>query len=337
MDMIVATEATQAVREFLARHLHVGAQGQYSQRNEVIRAMGRAIGDWSSMHGDEPDTVRERLRDALDLVDRLRLVLNAEWRAATAEGQPVRDAGELAALGQKIWYRGDPVSVFNDGFDSRFYREIDSDELAALCARYLCRPWMQCGALDWIFIDAFLHHETVQFGEDVKMRLVDGPKDDYGLNKSYFLARGHAARMQHVTARLTLWQSLAKLTAFGLVPVAGLAWLFAIGRPATALAGASLCLVALAMWAVVNVLQRLIPSAEQLQLRRALDLLHDMQRLYYFTGGPALNPGFLRDELKAVTGRGARYNTALYALLDMICKRDAALLVSQPASAYDDA
>jgi hypothetical protein len=66
----------------------------------------------------------------------------------------------------------------------------------ALLMGYLERAWARHATIDWIFLDMLLTREACLFGEEVKMRMLPGPKTVLGFHPFYFKYSGNLQKMQ---------------------------------------------------------------------------------------------------------------------------------------------
>jgi hypothetical protein len=81
-----------------------------------------------------------------------------------------------------VWARKDPSRSFLEGQESIHYYDGDKDEIRGELTRYLERPWARHPTVDCNLLDMMLTREACAFGEEVKMRMLPGPKDWLGMH-----------------------------------------------------------------------------------------------------------------------------------------------------------
>jgi hypothetical protein len=295
------------------------------QHQIIFEQLVDKIARYSAQQGESPDTFEARVADALALLDDIQRGTNKKlyevWdEKGKSEEEKKKEYDRLAPI---VWRRGEPKFAFEAGFKSSFHVTVDTIELAAAAARYLQRPWMQSNFLEWIFLDAFIFHEIVQFGDAVKQKM-PGKRDWLGMNRAYNEYAGDLTKMTGASARRTL----AMMAGLWLGPPLLVAATYVPQKEYVAAA-----LLTGGWWGLLTMVgvahttfRRFVPKPKT-YWESGIELWREMQDIYYFLGGAVLNPTLLREKVMAVTEKGARFDNTVYALLDLIVRRDPSVFV----------
>lgn len=298
----------------------------WSQHEAIYKELLQQVARFAETEKESADEFEERAQDALALLDDIRRATNKKLGWDEDLNKPEEEQRkEYYKQARTVWFHGDPNQAFNGGLKARAYLEVDTEDLAGSVAKYLRRPSLQSNLLEWIFIDAFIFHEIVQFGEAVKQQM-PGKRDFLGMHSAYF---EHNGDLQKMTIH-KLKRRLVKLALIWLVlPVGAAAYLIQQGSYLVAILLGAAWATAIILDALARTIFRYAFPRKKKAWESSVQLWHEMQDIYYFLEGPVINPTLVRDKVLAVTEKGARFRPALYALLDLIAKRDPSVFVPQ--------
>ena len=95
---------------------------------------------------NDPDAGYRCVTQALDLVDDLQTYLTAEWKP---EG-----------YNRHLWVHTSDLPNA-ESFEDK--HAIMKEAVLESAAKYLSMPWLSCGYLDWVYVDALVRCEVVSF------------------------------------------------------------------------------------------------------------------------------------------------------------------------------
>lgn len=266
------------------------------QAADIWASLVPLIRERSVAEGVDGDAYGRRLADANELLLDLELALNDQDFENVNSRPPI-----------PVWFHRRPEHVA--GTAKIEQEEIKRDMLLDATAKYLSRTWLQHPEIDWILLDALIFAEVTAYRESVMSGAAIGTA-----NWAYVFSGGDIQK----TLYLRLAGAIAGLAARYLLPIALIWGLIYSGREGAAIATGAVyglyLLSRLFSWPNRRAVRR--------KIRDASSLLEKMQQAYGYVSPPIVNPSILRGHLDDVTKAGARFDGAVFALLDRITGRD---------------
>lgn len=117
---------------------------------------------------DESISFVESMREVLNPLNSSSDVVKEQYRKYLSKYQASQNPEAW------IWRHWNPSLAIESGERSGNYWPVNTGELSEICSDYLQKPWLQCGAIDRILVDAMIYQEALSFGEDMKPSLLGG-------------------------------------------------------------------------------------------------------------------------------------------------------------------
>ena len=318
-----------ARRDWIERRLNSEHIDPHGQLGRVIDQVADRVLAHCRSVGEDRDALITKLFYALNVVT------TAKWVLTPVPDENERTAGERKLsdemweakrkwLARLIWSRRDLDQLFRRGTVSREAKPIDKRSLVSIVAKYLERPWMENGFLEWAFVDALVSEETRAFGEHIKGLDPKTGGFSFAATMAYMQAEGDIQKIYWRRLRNSLVSTAVKLAFAVVLPVAALWWEWTRGDQQWAAWGtigyAALVVLSIARALgrrVIRLLRPAKPSYTEL-----LELYAEMARVYRQLEGPVINPSMLRDALHKSQEKGAVWDVSVFSLIDRIVARD---------------
>ena len=311
----------------------------YNQRGDLMRVWADQIEAHCAETGEDEDTFKSLLDHALDLLDSLRFALNPteaqesfdefadERTDAVEEWQRRKEQG-------RVWEHGRPDWVFEEGYESDQFRNIDQKAVAETYVRYLRARWLENSAIEWIFLDALIFAEIVAYGEEVKKQL-PGKGGALAALFAYEAARGNVYKM---FLQQTKWYlvklSLKILFFFGVPALAGY-YAYTSGYEVEAIVGGLGYLALVILYWLYKTIRGWFIKPKKTPAEESLERYRTMLGVYFSLKGPVVSPNLVKQEIMKAYEKGAGWDGAVYSLLDRAIARDPTTwLISSPNSRY---
>ena len=268
-----------------------------------VRLGPQAIRIWRSLVPliyERTGTEAKALNILSDRLDKARDLL---WDLAGA----LNEADTYTDTNLFFWSHRRPEHI--DGISKVERERIDRRWLLETVANYLSRPWMQHPEIDWIALDSLIYAEVTAFRETIVSGSLVGK-----MNWPYILAAGNPLKLtlfrsvgsvvgwlaRYVVPAVTFWMLLTRGYTQTAVFVGAVWGLYVLGR--------------LAMWP-----QR---RRTRKQLTEAVALLQKMVAAYAYCDPPVINPSVLLSSLNDAAKAGARFDGAVFTILEGVVRRD---------------
>lgn len=272
-------------------------RGLQSQAEDIWRSLVALVRERSATEAVDESEYEDRLVEANELLLDLELALN---------DQDYENLNSRPSI--PIWFHRGPEHV--GGTAKVEQEEIKRDMLLDAAAKYLSRQWMQHPEIEWILLDSLLFAEVTAYREAVMSGTAVGK-----VNWPYVFSGGNVQK----TLYLRFAGAIVGWIVRYVLPVVIIWGLVAVGREGIALAvgvGYGFYLLArLVTWPKRRAVRR--------KIQDAVSLLEKMSHAYSYCSPPVVNPSILRGYLDEATKAGARFDGAVFALLERIASRDA--------------
>jgi hypothetical protein len=321
-------------KETLSKFLLIEKGINFSQYNKIIKEVANNVSNYSDSIGESADEFEQRLLDALAVVSNIRFAVNEDIHQnnLTCNGEnETENSAEASNNGKEkschtLWFHADIKLSFWKGPESEYSRKILKDELFDCVTRYIQRPWMATGFLEWIMVDALVYDETREFGEAIKQI---SPKSILGFSWGYFADKGDMGKMMFKRGIYSLIGTIIKFFIFICAPIA-LAWRsFNRGDEQQAIFGLFAYFGLLFLVNVFNPKRKLKEDAQ-----RNFQLFTKMTDAYSQLHGYPSSAKFIRERLVSVANEGAVWPNPIFVILDYALKRGSDLWIDEDRNKY---
>jgi hypothetical protein len=279
----------------------------------------------------------DRLNDAFDVLTSIRFATNekAHYSSFSDEESEEKQA-EREKAEHTIWYHGNTLFAFQEGFESEYSRKVEVDSLREEARKYLLRPWMENEQLEWVIVDALTFSTVTGFGEEIKQH-APGLVSVLGLNMAYFSAKGNVNKMMWKRVQYGLTKFAIKLAVFIGGPIAVGWYLWNVGyQDQVSIAGA-IYIGLLFLYFAYRFLRWIFGKKQQPELEKYeeyLDTLNHMMTAYDILGGAVISPTAFREGLLDTARKGAAWPGAIFSILDHAIQRNPAIWGGEESDKY---
>lgn len=309
----------------------------HSQFNEIAGQVAQSVTRYCKDHGEDSSQCVDKLSDAFDILTSIRYATNEKTHHNSFSDEESEEKKvEREKTDHTIWYHGNALFAFQEGFESKYSRKVEIDYLQEEARKYLLRPWMENERLEWIIVDALTFSAVTGFGEEIKQHAL-GPVSILGLNMAYFSAKGNIKKMIWKRIQYGLTKFGIKLAVFIGAPVA-IGWYFwSVGyQDKVSIAGA-IYIGLMVLYLSYRFLRWIFGKKQRPELGKYeefLDTLNHMMAAYDMLGGAVVSPTAFRQRLLDTARKGAAWPGAIFSILDHAIQRNPAIWGAEERDRY---
>jgi hypothetical protein len=271
------------------------------QTRSILNSVANQTIDYAI--SSKSDDFRGLLFDALWFVQNMQKTLivreNLKWLPSYERDDP--------KFNERVWVHKDCKLAIGSE-ESGHYWPINSEELMFLCNQYLEQPWINCGIIDWILVDALVYIETLGTGNQLKPTFLSGDVVSTCLEDSDS-KRQLKIFFKHILRNLVVVSIIGVIVAFTLIEKHG----FGVGF----FAGIFLFALYKTNWIVNR--QDNFDSIKEAN-RMLMEMLK-VSAMMDLTKRP-LSPKHLRERLRKAEDLGASWPPVIFPILDNAIARN---------------
>jgi hypothetical protein len=327
---LVAEKIREIEEENIRRLLdnnHTGISGldeSASQMLQCIRIMREVFGDpapescyFYALFLDLAERLEQQAQNQSEIPQEfsqklayLRKFLEGLYYSLSKEARALKDHQDLLVVAHDdatervLWTRTNTNQVFQEGWTSEYFREVDSPSLINLANQYLQREWLHHPVLDAIFFDSLLAHQIIYQGEEFKKKI--GSSDSQKAKNLYEKVDGNFTKLNRAIRRrrLVSWPILITLTVLSISCVGYLRGVI----------GADITIILSAVVATVGLVY--VSSPLEFLESQEIRNLQVLQNLYDSLDKQFINPKLISQQLFKLAEQGIEIHPLIFHMLD---------------------
>ncbi|NJD05587.1 MAG: hypothetical protein FIA97_03710 [Methylococcaceae bacterium] len=294
--------------------------GKYSslsccQTHTVLKAALSKVIQSAKANGASPDSISYLIKELVQFVEWQQSVLNPLAISPDGSLEQIEYSRRLSDKLKKedpitwIWIHRNPIIGVEEGETSWHYWPI-SETIDEICDEYIRKPWLQCGAIDRILVDALIYRETFCFSLALQTNttLLVSAGLSSGLFASLFgYKKGRL--FDSLKAFLTTTFRLGLSAVLGFAAAEAHDWWLGI-------------LVGVGFWVLLKINLYLSNAERASYLKYVRSCLAEMQACSEMMQKYPLSPKYLRERLSASADKGVVWPVGVFPILDCAIQRN---------------